>query len=57
MPQSGHVGSVTDKYNWPLQLFRQDYGLASHATHVVRINFIREWRDLRLNVDFERQIF
>ena len=37
--------------------FSQDYGLASHTTHVVSVNFIREWRDLQFNVDSERQIF
>ena len=26
--------------NWPLQLSSQDYGLASHTTHVVCVNFI-----------------
>ena len=31
--------------------------LASHATHVVCVNFISEWRDLKLNVDSERLIF
>ena len=39
-------------YNWPLQPFSQDYGLASHTTHVVCINFIRNWRNLQFNVDF-----
>ena len=29
-------------HNWPLQPFSQDYGLASHTTHVVCVNFIRE---------------
>ena len=43
--------------NWPLQLFSQDYGLASHTTHVVCVNFIREFRDLQCNVDSERYIF
>ena len=33
-------------YNWPLQTFSQDDGLASHITHVVCVHFIREWRDL-----------
>ena len=31
--------------------------LASYTTHVVCINFIREWRDLQFNVDSKRQIF
>ena len=44
-------------HNWPLQPFSQDYGLASHATHVVCVNFIRERRDIQFNVDSERQIF
>ena len=44
-------------YNCPLQPFSQDYGRASHTTHVVCVNFIREWRDLQFNVDSERQIF
>ena len=47
----------TYTYNWPLQPFCQDYGLASHTTHVVCVNFIGEWRDLQFNVDSERQIF
>ena len=29
----------TDIHNWPLQSFSQDYGLASHSTHVVYVNF------------------
>ena len=44
-------------HNWPLQPFSQDYGLASHTTHVMCVNFIRERRDLEFNVDSERQIF
>ena len=44
-------------HNWPLQPFNQDYGLASHTTHVVCINFIRDLRDLQFNVDSELQIF
>ena len=32
-------------HNWSLQPFSQDFGLASHNTHVVCINFIREWWD------------
>ena len=44
-------------HNWPLQPFSQDYGLASLTIQVVCIDFIREWRDLRFNVDSERQIF
>ena len=45
-------------HNWPLQPpFSQDYGLASHTSHVECVNFIREWWDLQFNVDSERQIF
>ena len=32
--------------NWPLQPFSQDYVLVSHATYVVCVNFICDWRDL-----------
>ena len=35
-------------HNWPLQPFSQDYGLASHTTHVVSFHFIHEWRDLKI---------
>ena len=31
------------KYQITLEPFSQDYGLASHTTHVVWVNFIREW--------------
>ena len=44
-------------HNWPLQHASQDYGLASHTTHVVCVNFIRDWRDLEFNADYKRQIF
>ena len=44
-------------YNWPSQPFSQDYGLASHDTHVVCVNFIHEQRNLQLKVDSEGQIF
>ena len=40
-------------YNWPLQFFSQDYGLASHSTRVVCLNFIHELQNLQLNVDSE----
>ena len=30
-------------HNWPLEPFSQDYGLSSHITHVMRVNFIHEW--------------
>ena len=43
-------------YNWPLQLFSQDYGLASHTTYVVCVNFIHEWWNLQFNIDSEWQI-
>ena len=43
-------------YNWSLQPFSQDFGIASHTTHVVCVNFIREWRDLQFNVISERHI-
>ena len=33
-------------HNWPLQPFSRDYGLAYHTTHVVCVNFIREWREV-----------
>ena len=36
-------------HNWPFQHFSEDYGLASHNTHVVCVNFIREWWDLQFN--------
>ena len=35
----------TYTHNWPLQPFSQDYGLASHATHVKCVYFIGKWRD------------
>ena len=44
-------------HNWPLQPFSQDYGLVSHTTHVVCVNFIRELSDLQFNVNSERLIF
>ena len=53
-----HFGDIIHNiHNWPLQPFSQDYSLASHTTHVVCVNFIREWRDIQFNVDSERQIF
>ena len=33
---------LTYIHNWPLQPFSQDYGLVSHTTHVVCVNFIHE---------------
>ena len=47
----------TYRHNWPLQLFSQDYGLASHTTLVVCVNFICEWPGLQFNVDSGRKIF
>ena len=47
----------TDIHNWPLQSFSQDYGLASHTTPVVCVNFTRKWRDLQFNVDSETTNF
>ena len=44
-------------HNWPLQPCSQDYGLASRNTHIVCVNFIREWRDLQFNADHKRHIF
>ena len=44
-------------HNSSLQSFSQEYGLASHTTHVVCVNFIHEWRDLRFNINLEWQIF
>ena len=44
-------------HSWLLQHFSQDLGLASRTTHVVCVNFIRDWRDLQLNVDSEQLIF
>ena len=35
---------------WPLQSFSQDYGLASHITYIVCVNFINDWRDLQFNI-------
>ena len=51
------VGISSYIHNWPLQPFSQDYDLASHTTHIVCFNFIREWWDLQFNIDSERQIF
>ena len=41
------VSKFTGMPNWPLQPFRQDYGLAFHISHVVCVNIIRERRDLQ----------
>ena len=42
-------------HNWSLQPFSQAYDLASHTTHVVCVNFMRECLTV-FNVDSERQI-
>ena len=42
-------------HNGPLQPFSQDFGLASHTTHVLCVNIIHKWRDLAFNVESERQ--
>ena len=52
-----HTYIQTYIHNCSLQPFSQDYGQASHTTHDVCVNFIRKWRDLQFNIDFERQIF
>ena len=48
---SGQLFMFADTYihihNWPFQSFSQNYGLASHVTHVVCINFIRTTKFLR----------
>ena len=51
-----HTYIHTYIHNWPLQPFSMDYGLASHTTHVVCFNFIRQWHDLQFKIDSERQI-
>ena len=32
----------------------QDYGLTSHTTHIICVNFIREWGDLHFNPALSR---
>ena len=48
-------------HNWPLHPFSQDFGLASHITHVVCVNFIRDRRTYSLtstpNYKFLRNFF
>ena len=44
---------ITYIHNWPLQPFSQNYGLASHTTHVVWVNFIRRIR----TTEFLRNFF
>ena len=57
LPRWVHQKTCKNIHNWTLQSFSQDYGLASQTTHVVCVNFIREWQDLQPNVNSERQIF
>ena len=49
--------NIHKTYTYIQQLFSQVYNLASHITHVVCVNFIRDWRDLQFNVDSERKTF
>ena len=39
------INILDSSHNWLLQPFSQDYGLVSHSTHDVCVNFIREWQD------------
>ena len=49
---------TTHIHNWLLQPFSQDYDdFVSHTICAVCINFIYKWRDLRLKVDSEWQMF
>ena len=41
---------------WSLQSFSQNYVLASHTSHVVRINLVPQWRGLQFDVEYERKI-
>ena len=52
-----HTDIDTYIHNWRLQPFSQDYGLASHISHVECVNCIYQWRELQFNVESERQIF
>ena len=56
-PALGVISQHTYIHNSPVQPFSQDYGLPSHTTHVVCVNFVRKWRNLQFNVDSERQNF
>ena len=38
-PAFGFFKYIHNIHNWPLQPFSQDYGLASHTTYVVCVNF------------------
>ena len=44
-------------HTWSLELFSQDYYLASHSTDILCVNFLNEWWKLQFKVDPERQIF
>ena len=44
-------------HNSSVQPFSQHYDLVSHIIYIVCINFIHEWWDLQLKVDYVRQIF
>ena len=52
-----HIFVHTYVHNWSLKPFSQYYGLASHTTHVLCVNFICEWWDIQFNGYSERQIF
>ena len=43
---TNNINNSTYINNRPLQPLSKDYGLASHNTFVVCVNFIREWWDL-----------
>ena len=44
---------IIGHYTTLQSLRHSDYGLASHTTYVVCVNFVHEWRDLQFNVDSE----
>ena len=44
-------------HSWLLQSFSQDYNLASHIAHVMRINFIHECWGIHLKADLKELIF
>ena len=62
-PFAGEISRIksTIHSTWQslIQPFSQDYGLASHTTHVMLCVLIvyMSGGDLQFNVDFERQIF
>ena len=49
-------GDFIYRHNWSLQLFSEEYDLASDTNYVACFNFINNWRDLQFKVDFEWQI-